>query len=717
MSRAGDARSTPWVAALPAAIVCALLAGAALILPSGTAMAPAFAAASPECPESVGGYALDPDPYATIEAPDVGWLECSYGISGGDVTVTAGWKTAEGIGGGYCGLPQDPGDLISDYRDASVSVAHSGGTEYPSPEFQAAARALLAQIEAVAQSCGGGSSGSGAGQGSTTTTTPSTTTSSTTAPPAPAGKRLCAEALSLLEGFSAADLQAAGIDATHTGLLVDGRSLAADFEDAIRSYDRANPGARAYVTWGVPFGGELGTMSWLFSYGGALGGPAARAYVTGTESRLLARIVQRAGRFGSPGQPARLSPGEVFALSLELNDGNAAQALLAAHNLLRGAFRNDTVAAPGITYDNGAYLGRYLMELRGNGDNGGPWYHMFGTAYAEVVARGDWGPWLAAGGAAAAFSAGLLTGPAALALGGLALAWQNESDTSGTTGASRFFNGFEQIVREVHSGNKPDPEKFCFNVWGAQIGGKVFEALPLRGTQRLSDPFSGFAPPSEPTPFLDPTERLSGARFVNGVGSPYAVQWRSGTMEMLLDQRPDPADTRLHGGVPTWLFPVLEGDSWGVVWMSPSNSGESITLEAIVDAAPLVFVRTDTQTGETAFYETTAAHAGDRFTISVDPGTLAPPMSAADGSIILARIVSIDLGAAVSGTAGASNGTSDTNTGYAQPEVGGDATSGGSGSGLGVATLLVVFGVVAAAVALEIRRSRARKTSEPPRIP
>lgn len=711
MNRAGDARSTLGAGAFNAAFACALLTSAALTLPSGTAMAPAFAAASPECPESVGSYALDRDPYATIEAPDVGWLECSYDISDGDVTVTAGWKTAQGIGGGYCGLPQDPGDLISDDRDASVSVAHSGGTEYPSPEFQAAARALLAEIEAVAQSCGGDSSGSGAGQGSTTTTTtPGTTTSGTTAPPAPGGKRLCAEALSLLEGFDAADLQAAGVDATHTSLRVDGRSLAADFEDAIRSYERANPGKRAYVTWGVPFGGELGTMSWLFSYGGALGGPAARAYVTGTESRLLARIVQRAGRFGSPGQPARLSPGEVFALSLELNDGNAAQALLAAHNLLRGAFRNDAVAAPGITYDNGAYLGRYLMELRGNDDNGGPWYHMFGTAYAEVVARGDWGPWLAAGGAAAAFSAGLLTGPAALALGGLALAWQNESDTSGTTGASRFFNGFEQIVREVHSGNKPDPEKFCFNVWGAQIGGKVYEALPLRGTQRLSDPFSGFAPPSEPTPFLDPAETLSGARFVNGVGSPYAVRWRNGTMEMLLDQRPDPADTRLHGGVPTWLFPVLEGDSWGVVWMSPSNSGESIELEAIVDAAPLVFVRTDTQTGETAFYETTAAHAGDRFKISVDPGALAPPMSAADGSIILARIVSIDLGDGDASAAGRTTGAGDRNAGTSPPEHWSDP-------GFGLPAVLVVFGVVAAAVALEIRRSNERKHHNPPRIP
>ncbi len=342
------------------------------------------------------------------------------------------------------------------------------------------------------------------------------------------------------------------------------------------------------------------------------------------------------------------------------------------------------------------------MELRGNGDNGGPWYHLFGTAYAEVVARGDWGPWITAGGAAAAWSAGMLTGPAALVLGGLAVAWQNESDTSGSTGASRLFNGFEQLVRERHSGNNPDPEKFCFNVWGAQLGGRIYESVPLRGAHGFSDPFSGLEPPSEPTPFVEPAERLRDARFVNGVGSPYAIKWRSGTMEMLLDQGSGPESARLYGGVPTWLFPVIEDDSWGAVWISPSGSGEMITLEARVDAAPLIFVRTDTQTGETAYYETTAARAGDRFTITVDPGTFAPLMTAGDGTVISPRVVSLDLTDAPA-AAGASSG--ETSGGSADGET-------TPGSGLGLPAILIAATVVVAAFASEVRRSRRRRTAE-----
>ena len=695
----GATRAT--VSVLPALLAVV----AASVAPLGRPESKALAAATPRCPASVGSYPLDTA--FTIEAPEVGHLDCSYDVPGGDAHLTAGWRVpSTGQGGGYCGLPQAPGDLISDGRDASVSV--SGSTSNVPGEFQTAARALLAEVEAVAEPCAGTGHTSSSSSSSTTTTT---TTTTTTAPPPT--KRLCAEAITLLEGFSAADLQVAGVSVDRTSLRVDGRTLAGDFDDAIRIYDQKFPRSRAYVSWGTPFAGELGALSWLFSYGGAIGGPAARAYVTGTEKKLLERIVRRSERLGSPQQPERLTPGDVFELALELNDGSVNQALLAAHNLLRGAYRNDAVAAPGIQYDNGAYIGRYLMDLRGNGDNGGPWYHLFGTAYAEVVARGDWGPWIAAGGAAAAYTAGMLTGPAALFLGGIAIVWQNESDTSGSTGASRFFNGFEQVVREHYGANKPDPEKFCFNVWGAQIGAKIYEAVPLRGTQGFSDPFSGFAPPSEPTPLIDPAERLRGARFVNGVGSPYAVQWRNGTMEMLLDQGQAPAAARLMGGVPAWVFPVVEDSSWGVAWISPANSGETITLEATVDGAPLHFVRTDAQTGETAFYDATAARAGDRFTISVDPATLAPPMAAPDGTTVSPRLVTLDVAGAAATAAGSTADGTDSGGGYAQ--LGSGAASGGgggsSGSGLGVLTLAVAAGVVGGAVAFEVRRSRRRGAS------
>jgi len=655
-------------------------------------------ATTPTCPSAVGAFALDVA--HSQEGPEFGFLDCDYDASEGEVLeLTVAW-TPSGTGqtneGGPCDLPHDPSDTISDTHDAYVVVSRSPDVwpEWLQAAIDGVTRPLLAVVESVAEPC----------------TSSGTTTTSTV--PATPGKSLCAEAVALLEGFSAADLQAAGVSVDHTNLNVDGRSLTADIEQAIREYDATHPDDRAYVTWGTPFAGELGAMSWLFSYGGAIGGPVARAYVTGVERKLQDRIVARAERLGSAQHPQPLTPGDVFELALDINGGSANQALLTAHNLMRGAFRNDAVSAPGITYDNGAYLSRYLMELRGGGpdaDTGGPWYHLFGTAYAEVTARGDWGPLLTAGGAAAAFAAGLLSGPAALVLGGLAIAWQNESDTSGTTGASRLFNGFEQLVRELNSSQKPDPEKFCFNIWGARIGAVIYEGLPLRGTQGSAGPFSGFEPPSEPVPHVEPAERLRNARYVNGVGSPFAVQWRSGTMEMLLDQGPDMAGAQLYGGVPTWLFPVIEDASWGVVWISPTNSGETITLEATTDRAPLTFVRTDARTGDTAYYEVLAAHAGDRFKVSLDPATLAPPMTAeSDGTTIDPRVVSLDIGDDGAGDTGGegSNGTAGSSSPPTIDAPDAGASGDTSGSGIGLSWILATLAVAGVAVAFEVRRRR-----------
>lgn len=566
----------------------------------------------------------------------------------------------------------------------------------------------LEQLAVRCSEVGGGSSGAGP---SSTATAANTTTS------APAGgerKPLCSEAIALLEGFGEERLRAAGItDTTKTGIRIDGGELLADFRRSIRSFDAAHAEGGAYVSDGTPFAGEIGALNWLFSYGGAVGGAPARAYVTGHESDLQQRLVDRAERQGVDGEPDRLTPGEVLEEALELTGGDVNQALLASHNLMRGSARNDPDSAPGILMDSGRFIDTYLVRLR-DGENGGPWYHLFGTAYMEVVAQGDWGPWIAAGGAAAAFSAGLLTGPAALALGGLALAWQNESDVSGTTNASRFANGMEQVVRETgfreRAGNRPDPEKYCFNVWGAQAGARLYEELPYRSTRSLRRVFGesiedGDAGPARGIRDATHAAPLSDARHVSSVQSPFTVQWDEGTSSMVLDQGDGPATADLGGGVPGWLLPVYEGESWGVVWIEDLAAQPVVTLTATRDGAPLRFVRTDVTTGETAVYEATAAAAGDQFTVTLTGATVSPEMTGPDGQEVVPTVVTLDVAVPETDPAAGDEGGDGVEVVADAPAPG---TGGGSALSGEVAIGLAGFaaGIVAAGVVVAVRRRR-----------
>lgn len=720
-----DGRST----ARAAAAFASLLALASLTGPAAL-VGPALAAPPLACPDI-------PLPVHTDTVPaDVGGgaksLVCEYAVmddnsdpTGYTVAIEALWYEEPGPGAAdLCasnlvnGADNATPQAIENLDHAAVVSWMVTSTTYQGSQIEEdgiavpvwvppAAGEMDWAFDAVAVACD--DAGSAAAPPATEPTSPSTTATT----PEADHKPLCTEAVALLEGFGSDRLPAAGItDTSRTGMRVDGDEILADMRTAIADYNTAHPEGGAYVSDGTPFAGEAGAVSWLFGYGGAVGGPVAQAYVTGSELDLQKRLITRARRQGVGGRPDRLTPGEVLEEALALTDGNVNQAMLAAHNLLRGSARNDSVAAPGVLMDSGAFINEYLAPLR-DGENGGPWYHLFGTAYMELTAQGDWGPWIAAGGAAAAFSAGLLAAPAAVAVAGVALAWQHESDTSGTTNASRFSNGLEQVVRETgwreRAGNQPDPEKFCFNVWGAQAGARLYHDLPYHSTRSLHRVLSSFSSPGE-SPQIDPVAHLRDARFVSSVESPFAVHLDDGRLTMTLDQGAEPGSASLAGGVPGWFMPVYEGDTWGVAWAEETSASATLTLEATRDDAQLHFVRTDLVTGETARYESTAAHRGDMFSVALDPGTVSPTMTDGAGHRVIPRLSTIEVAPATEAR-GSDAAPSRTAVGEgadvaATLDERHAGSTGAPGSSMPLQTLLVGLGVVAVAVVTELRRLR-----------
>jgi len=488
----------------------------------------------------------------------------------------------------------------------------------------------------------------------TRTASPSPTRASTASPsptrsaPATPGRPLCPEAV---RSFGADKLQAAGLsDPSRTGIRVDGDALLDGLQAAIRSHNARYPDDKAYATDGTPLVGTVGALSWLFAEGGAVAGAPAEQYVTGDEKKLYDAIVRLSRVRQAEGGSPLLAPGDILELSLGLAAGDVNKAVLTAHNTLRAQARNDATVqeVTGLTRVPG-FFDDHLAKLRDAPDNAGPWYHLFGTAYLELSARGDAGPWLAGAAGALAISSGIVTGGASIvALGtleALYLYLEKVPGDSGTTRGSEIANAVEQWYREnqATTPRPPDPEKFCFNVWGAQAGGKLYGSLPYKSTRVLRDLRSSFSAPSRATSVERSTGELPDPRVLNLLGSPFSVEWKDGPLTMVLDQGATPGDVRLVGGVPLLLRPFSERDSWGVAWLAPAGRRQTVTFEATKAGAVLHYVRLDTATGDAAVYQAVAAQPRERFTLALDAATLAPPMTRGDGTTVKAEIHRLDL--------------------------------------------------------------------------
>jgi|GEM_PF-4724332 len=512
---------------------------------------------------------------------------------------------------------------------------------------------------------------------------PSATTPSTTVDPRPQ-LALCAEAITAINGFGPERLRAAGVDPNMSGLRVGLDELKAGFSTAIQSYNSAHPEAPAYASPGLPYG-SVGALQWLFTEGGVHDDVSIN-YVTGNEGALRQAIINESGTRTAAGADPHLAPGDVYRLALELTAGNSTQAMLLGHNTLRSLARNGDVGYTGIGQDL-AFYDTYLIKVRDGTDNAGPWYHLFGTGYYSMVDDGDYGEYLSAGGLTIA----TLAGGWSVAAGRILLLLA----TTGAAGhlavsSNDVTNALEQLYREQIGGRTPDPEKFCYNVWGAIIGGLIYNQLPLRTTRGIVTPFSGFDQPAPQRPPDDSLDATVRGEFLNFIQSPVAVQWEQDGHTMLFDQGATLEEVGLYGSVPGWVLPVPEEKgSWGVAWSSPLAATQTVTLEATQDHAEIELVRVDGGTDQAAVYEFTAATAGDRFTVTLDDGTLDPDLIAPDGSVIRpARVVSIGESEAV------------------QADDGGDGVDRNTVLGLALISLAVLLAVIAVVMVVVVRRQR-----------
>jgi len=153
----------------------------------------------------------------------------------------------------------------------------------------------------------------------------------------------------------------------------------------------------------------------------------------GYEPGLLSSIIDYQKKLNR-----KLTPGDVLYLSLQQRKGKLNEALLLAHNTLRAIARpgEGDFAVTGVDGDSKLY--KSIFEDLREGDNAGPWYHIFGTGFYNVQQKTE------------------------------NLLISSDIGSAGT-------NALEQFYRELKDGRVPDPEKFCFNAWGAEISGEVFD--------------------------------------------------------------------------------------------------------------------------------------------------------------------------------------------------------------------------------------------------
>jgi len=446
-----------------------------------------------------------------------------------------------------------------------------------------------------------------------------------------------------------------------TGLLIDRHDLAVQFEGAVDSYNQAHGTHAAFVTENL--GGTIPALLWLFSSGGTttsgeldVFGKTVKIPGLGPASQYSAQsfVFLPAGRaeearrrgfvppFGS--EPAlaeairkaavdghrKLNPGDVLRLALEQREGDMREALLLAHNTLRSLARAGDAGVTGVDRQT-AYYDDYLTTLR-DGDNAGPWYHLFGTAYFELQSKGDYvAPLWPAEDTISAIDL-LLRGVDQL------LGRDPEQDKSGCQAlTSELANLAEQFYREALGGEQPDPEKYCFNVWGAQVAAWLrqsklrregidwraptqtyqdfIQAVGSKACQTTAD-FWNRLRSAEPT---DPTLRRLLGYDVHILGSPVDAVWSAEGQRLQLDQ----LRSTLSGQLSAIVIPTVDPatGTWRVVWLAPRDLACQVDLSAIADGpVHLVTIRL----GEgSAFRHEVTLHQGER--MSAELGGEAPP--------------------------------------------------------------------------------------------
>lgn len=463
-------------------------------------------------------------------------------------------------------------------------------------------------------------------------------------PPTPtptkrAPKPLCPEGLAR---FLNLDSRARANRTLTPALTMDLADVQAAFDAAIRRYVDQT-GKRPYVEDNV--GGTLPALTWLFTEGGLSKTVSDRFVFSSAEERSRyeknlpppgTTASSRKGTevyfFNSLYEAARRTPGrklkldEIVFLALEQRDGNMKEAMLLAHNTFRALARYREGAA--ASTDRGLtgvacapdFFESYIEPFvdpppLGPDQNSGAIYHLFGTAYFELQARGSYGEGLVAewvgfgeGARSGARLEETLRRLAGLVRGDPRLQKRETRSTYSTLA-----NEAEQVYRQYVNRSVPDPWKYCYNVFGAQIGHWLYRDRLLRrglpaGWKEAFGSLRSFTAPVA-------------SRGFAFTSSPVNVRWTGGGRSMTLDQ----AKSTLVGEFPVRVVPWPENDgTWAAGFSELTDEPYELALEATANGWAHL-TRTDPATDDVFVWAIPLA-AGQVFTVSVRPGEPGAPM-------------------------------------------------------------------------------------------
>lgn len=420
-----------------------------------------------------------------------------------------------------------------------------------------------------------------------------------------------------------AALRAFGLDAGKpTTMRYDFDELRAQFDGAIERFNGESAQA-AYSTDNLM--GSVPAISWLAHQGGTLNvvskqfvfasdadrarwQKATRRYLpdrdagSGTERALHSAIYEYSVREGR-----KLTPGDVFYLALKQRGGHVRDAMLLAHNTLRSLARvndNELTDLPQDIPFIEKHLEQSIVEAHPLA-NAGNWYHLFGTGYFEMQARGEWGP-----NTLAQLTVDGLGDAMFDTLTKLTRVLKGDPELrlpQTRTAVSMFANEIEQFYRKHRTGQADDPVKYCYNVFGAQLGAWLYREK-LRGQ-----------PPGKPVPatqmtIFGPLPATITDEDVVISASPLHLRWEGNGYRMTLDQ----GTGMLSGYYPLKLVPFFEPDTgtWGMLWVDQLRKPYTLRMQASADGHAHLL---QTRAGETQ------AHAlllreGTRYRLALAPG-------------------------------------------------------------------------------------------------
>jgi len=315
----------------------------------------------------------------------------------------------------------------------------------------------------------------------------------------------------------------------------------------------------------------------------------------GTEDRLKEMVRE----FHDDHIGHKVTPGELFYMSLTVNNGNVKAALLSCHAVL---YRDGSGS-------NAEFIENYCEPIRnpegysssqnqvrrqagreypvspretaGN-DQQGVWYHFFGMAALEFSDRNGYTPF-----AAVTYSAGMYKGEVAREVAGNF----QRSDVGGRL--SNYAVALENAIRSGY-GAPPDPDKHCINYAGIAAGEAIARRLDRGMRRKPSEPSHSetILLPTAPPQLQSPMNSFMSLSPVSILVTGKNGEWFS------FDQ-----DTKMFDANTPWVFvdPIIEEDgTWGIV-VSPLFEVDNVELTG-TDNGEVTWAVLDHETRDCSVY-------------------------------------------------------------------------------------------------------------------